>query len=47
MADAFETALTTAQTDVLGYVAPLLAVVGAVSAAFVGVKWLRLYISRL
>lgn len=47
MASAFETALTSAQTNVTGYATTALPVVAAVGIAFLGVKWVRRIISSL
>lgn len=47
MASAFETALTTAQTTVTGYVTTALPIIAGVAAAFLGIKYVRRFIRGL
>lgn len=47
MATAFETALGTAETSVIGFATTALPVVAAVAVAFLGVKYARRIIGRL
>jgi hypothetical protein len=44
MATAFETALSSAQTSILGMVDDFIPVVAAVGVAFIGVKYLRRFL---